>query len=111
LWAPLKYSYNTINKNPTTPTPSPPSWQNPLGNDNQSRDVLARLIYGFRITIVFGLVLTFFSSIIGIAAGAVQGYFGGKTDLFFQRFIESWGGMPMLYILIILASIIKPSSG
>ncbi len=105
LWPPLKYSYSTINKNPATPAPSPPSMENPLGTDNQSRDVLARLIYGFRISVLFGLILTFFSSIIGIAAGAVQGYFGGKIDLFFQRFMEIWGGLPVFFILIILASI------
>jgi microcin C transport system permease protein len=109
VWPPLRYSYNTINKNPDAPAPAPPSRENPLGTDNQSRDVLARLIYGFRITVLFGIILTFFSSIIGIAAGAVQGYFGGLTDLFFQRFIEIWGGLPMLYILIILASIIQPN--
>lgn len=109
IWPLFRYSYNTINKDPETPAPSPPSMENPLGTDNQSRDVLARLIYGFRISVLFGIILTFFSSIIGISAGAVQGYFGGLTDLIFQRFIEIWGGLPMLYILIILASIFQPS--
>jgi microcin C transport system permease protein len=109
MWPPFKYGHNTINKIPGTTAPSPPSKENPLGTDNQSRDVLARLIYGFRISILFGLILTFFSSIIGIAAGAVQGFFGGKIDLFFQRFIEIWGGLPMLFILIILASIFESS--
>ena len=79
-----------------------------LGTDDQGRDVLARLIYGFRISVIFALALTLFSSIVGIAAGAVQGYFGGKTDLYFQRFIEIWAGLPVLYILIIMASIITP---
>ncbi len=109
VWPPFKYSYKTINKNPETPAPSPPSLENPLGTDNQSRDVLARLIYGFRVSVIFGFILTIFSSIIGIAAGAVQGYFGGKVDLIFQRFLEIWGGMPMMYILIIIVSIITPS--
>ncbi|MDP6262426.1 MAG: ABC transporter permease, partial [Rhodospirillales bacterium] len=79
------------------------------GTDDQGRDVVARLIYGFRISILFGLALTFFSSIIGVAAGAAQGYFGGLTDLLFQRFIEVWSGLPILYLLIILASIIEPN--
>ena len=109
LWPPIKYSYSTINKNPPSPAPSPPTWENLLGTDDQSRDVLARVIYGFRISVLFGVILTFFSSIIGILAGAIQGYFGGWTDLIFQRIIEIWGGLPMLYILIILASIFEPS--
>ena len=77
--------------------------------DDQGRDVLARLIYGFRISVLFGLTLTFFSSIIGVAAGAVQGFFGGKTDLLFQRFIEIWSGLPTLFLLIILATIVEPT--
>lgn len=109
IWPVIKYSYSTINKTPPSPAPSPPTWENLLGTDDQSRDVLARVIYGFRISILFGIILTFFSSIIGIIAGAVQGYFGGWTDLIFQRFIEIWGGLPMLYVLIILASIFEPS--
>ena len=109
LWPPLRYSYDTVNKNPPTPAPSPPSWENPLGTDDQSRDVLARVIYGFRISVLFGMTLTFFSTIIGVLAGAVQGYFGGLTDLLFQRFIEIWSNLPILYILIILASVVEPN--
>lgn len=109
IWAPIKYSYSTINKNPPSPAPSPPTFENLLGTDDQARDVLARVIYGFRISVLFGIILTFFSSIIGTIAGAIQGYFGGWTDLIFQRLIEIWGGLPMLYILIILASIFEPS--
>lgn len=109
IWPPFKYSYRTINKNPEMPVPSPPTVENPLGTDNQSRDVLARLIYGFRTTILFSIILTFFSSIIGITAGAVQGYFGGLVDLIFQRFIEIWNGLPMFFLLIILFSILTPS--
>lgn len=109
IWAPLRYSYSTINYDSPTPAPSPPSATNWLGTDDQGRDVLARLIYGFRISVLFGLCLTFFSAIIGIAAGAIQGYFGGWTDLLFQRFIEIWSGLPELFLLIILASIITPN--
>jgi len=109
VWPPLRYSYRTVNKNPPTPAPSPPSAENPLGTDDQSRDVLARVIYGFRISVLFGLTLTFFSTIVGVLAGAVQGYFGGLTDLLFQRFIEIWSNLPILYILIILASIVEPN--
>ena len=109
LWPPLRYSYTTVNKNPPTAAPSPPSGENPLGTDDQSRDVLARVIYGFRISVLFGVTLTFFSTIIGVLAGAVQGYFGGLTDLLFQRFIEIWSNLPILYILIILASIVEPN--
>ena len=92
-----------------SPAPSPPSTKNWLGTDDQARDVLSRLIYGFRISILFGFTLTFFSMIIGVSAGAIQGYFGGKTDLFFQRFMEIWSAIPTLYILIILASVIQPN--
>lgn len=109
IWPPIRFSYSTTNFNLETPAPSPPSGQNLLGTDDQARDVLARVIYGFRISILFGLVLTVLSSIVGIAAGAVQGYFGGWTDLLFQRFIEIWSGMPRLYMLIILASVFVPS--
>ena len=108
LWPPIKYSYNTINLDLTVSAPAPPSGENWLGTDDQGRDVLARLIYGFRISVLFGLSLTIFSSLIGIAAGAVQGYFGGWTDLLFQRFIEIWTSVPSLYLLIIIASIIEP---
>lgn len=109
LWPMLKYSYKTINYDLPKPAPSAPSAENILGTDDQGRDVLARAIYGFRISVLFGLILTIFSSIIGVAAGAVQGYFGGKIDLFFQRFIEIWSGLPVLFILIILASLVTPN--
>ena len=109
IWPLLRYSYQTINWNPPTPAPSPPSLENPLGTDSQSRDVLARVIYGFRLSVMFGLLLTVFSSIIGIAAGALQGYFGGWVDLLTQRFQEIWSGLPSLYLLIILASFMQPS--
>ena len=105
---PLSYGYRTINRNPEAPVPSPPTRENPLGTDNQARDVLARLIYGFRTTILFSSLLTFFSYIAGIAAGAVQGYLGGAVDLFFQRFTEMWNGLPLLFILIILFGIFSP---
>jgi len=108
LWPPLPYSYNTAVKDLPTPSPSPPSWQNPLGTDDQARDVLARVIYGFRMSVLFGFTLTAVTTIVGIIAGAIQGYYGGLTDLLFQRFIEIWNGMPELYLLIILASIITP---
>jgi microcin C transport system permease protein len=109
VWPPIRYGYSTINYDAATPAPSPPSASNWLGTDDQGRDVLARLIYGFRISVLFGLTLTFFSSIIGILAGAVQGYLGGWVDLIFQRFIEIWSGLPELFLLIILASIITPN--
>lgn len=103
------YSYDTINYFSDYPNPAPPSEQNILGTDDRGRDVLARLIYGFRISVLFGLVLTAIGTVMGILAGAVQGYFGGRTDLFAQRFIEIWGSMPELYLLIIFASIFQPS--
>jgi microcin C transport system permease protein len=132
VWPPIRYSYSTINRNLPTPAPSPPTWMlteaqckdaaaktggtscrdleyNWLGTDNQGRDVAARLIYGFRISVLFGLTLTILSSIIGVAAGAVQGYFGGWTDLVMQRAIEIWTNIPTLYLLIIIASVIEPS--
>jgi microcin C transport system permease protein len=108
IWPLVPFSYDTIVKNLTAPAPAPPSWRNPLGTDDQARDVLARVIYGFRLSVVFGFLLTAVSSAIGVAAGAVQGYHGGLIDLLFQRFIEIWSGMPQLYLLIILASIITP---
>lgn len=108
VWPLVPYSYNTINYNLTVPAPAPPSKDNLLGTDDQGRDVTARLIYGFRISILFGLSLTLFSSLIGVAAGAVQGYFGGLTDLIFQRIIEIWSGLPVLFLLIIMASMITP---
>jgi len=109
IWPPIPYSYNTINSDPPAPAPAPPSRANWLGTDDQGRDLTARLIYGFRISVLFGLVLTLASSVVGVAAGAVQGYFGGWTDLLFQRFIEIWGGLPMLYLLIILSSVVAPN--
>ncbi|MCV6574168.1 MAG: ABC transporter permease [Cohaesibacter sp.] len=133
IWAPVRYSYRTVNLDLPTPAPAPPSWSltrevrcapfeagiedvnctignwNWLGTDDQGRDVLARLIYGFRISVLFGLTLTLFSSIIGVTAGAVQGFFGGLVDLIFQRFIEIWTSVPQLYLLLIIAAIITPS--
>jgi microcin C transport system permease protein len=137
IWPPVHYSYNTIESALPTPAPSPPTWMlskeqceraaarvlapgkpnhgcadiewNWLGTDDQGRDVVARLIYGFRISILFGLALASISSVIGIAAGAIQGYFGGWIDLVFQRLIEIWSSLPHLYLLIILSSIITPS--
>jgi microcin C transport system permease protein len=109
LFPPIPYSYNTIVWNAGSAAPSPPSARNWLGTDEVSRDVLARVIYGLRISILFGFGLTIAASVIGIIAGAVQGFYGGLTDLFFQRFIEIWSGMPQLFLLIILASIIAPS--
>ena len=108
-WPPIRYSYDTINYSLTVPAPAPPSRENWLGTDDQGRDLLARLIYGFRISVLFGLTLTILSSIVGIAAGAVQGYWGGWVDLLFQRGIEIWSGLPVLYLLIILASLVEPT--
>ena len=105
----IPYTYNTIIRDLDVPAPAPPSKKNWLGTDDQARDVLARLIYGFRISILFWFTLTFFSMIIGVSAGAIQGYFGGKIDLFFQRFMEIWSAIPTLYVLIILASIVQPN--
>ncbi len=108
LWPPIPYSYDTIDYDLDVPAPAPPSVRHWLGTDDQARDVLARVFYGFRISIVFGLVLTLLSSVVGIAAGAVQGYFGGLLDLLMQRFIEIWEGLPVLYLLIIMATVIQP---
>ena len=109
LWPPIPYHYDTINYNLPVPAPAPPSRANWLGTDDQGRDLLARLIYGFRISVLFGLTLTLLSSIVGVAAGAVQGYFGGWIDLLFQRVIEIWSGLPVLYLLIILSSVVEPN--
>jgi microcin C transport system permease protein len=109
LWPPIRFRYDTNITDLEAPSPSPPTWRNWLGTDDQSRDVVARIIYGFRISVLFGLLLTILSSAIGIAVGAIQGFFGGLIDLFGQRLIEIWGGLPTLYILIIMASIVTPS--
>jgi microcin C transport system permease protein len=131
LWPPIRFSYNTHNLDLPVPAPSAPTWRlrddqcrtiaerrggtgcrdiewNWLGTDDQGRDVVARLIYGFRLSVVFGLVLTIISSVIGVLAGAVQGYFGGRVDLVAQRVIEIWTAIPSLYLLIIVSSIIAP---
>ena len=108
IWPPIPYSYDTVAKGEGRQALQPPSWAHLLGTDDQARDVLARLIYGFRISVLFGLALTVLSSIIGVVAGAVQGYFGGAVDLLMQRFLEIWSSMPSLYLLIILASFIQP---
>ncbi|WP_082733714.1 ABC transporter permease [Polycladidibacter hongkongensis] len=132
LWPPIRYSYSTVNNETPVPAPAPPSWSmeigerciryplgaedpnctignwNWFGTDDQSRDVLARLIYGFRISVLFGLALTIASSLIGIAAGAVQGFYGGWVDLGFQRFIEIWTAIPTLYLIMIISSVLTP---
>ncbi|WP_322516270.1 ABC transporter permease [Rhodopseudomonas palustris] len=131
IWAPIRYSYDTHNLDLPTPAPSKPTWllteaecrtvvekkgvrgcsdleYNWLGTDDQGRDVVARLIYGFRISVLFGLSLTIISSVIGVAAGGIQGYFGGWVDLGFQRFIEVWTAIPSLYLLLILSSVLVP---
>jgi microcin C transport system permease protein len=132
IWPPIRYSYQTVNSNIPHSAPTPPFWLmdaeercsgypqgaadpactygnlNWLGTDNQARDVTARMIYGFRISVLFGLALTIASAIVGVTAGAVQGYFGGWTDLLLQRFIEIWSSMPVLYILLIIAAILPP---
>jgi len=108
LWPPIRYSYKTINYDLEEPAPSKPTKENLLGTDDQGRDVFARLIYGFRISILFGLILTLLGSAIGVTVGAMEGYFGGWFDLLSQRFIEIWSGMPVLFLLIIMASVIEP---
>ncbi|EJT03189.1 ABC transporter permease [Rhizobium sp. CCGE 510] len=132
VWPPIRYSYRSVNSNIPHSAPTAPFWLmtkeercagypqgvndpdctlgnlNWLGTDDQARDVLARVIYGFRISVLFGLVLTICSAVIGVTAGAVQGYFGGWTDLLLQRFIEIWSSMPVLYILLIIAAILPP---
>ncbi len=105
----IPFSYNTINYNLEGPAPSRPSRTNWLGTDDRGRDVLARLLYGFRISVLFGLTLTLFSSAIGITAGAVQGYYGGTMDILGQRFIEIWSSLPTLFLLIILSSVVQPN--
>ena len=107
LWPLIPFADDTINYNLTVPAPAPPSADNWLGTDDQGRDIVARLIYGFRISVLFGLCLTLVSSFIGVSAGALQGYYGGWIDLLGQRFMEIWSGLPVLYLLIILASIVQ----
>jgi len=109
LWAPIPFSYQSINYDLKVPAPAPPSAQNWLGTDDQGRDVLARVIYGFRVSVLFALTLTILSSIIGVIAGALQGFYGGWVDLAGQRFLEVWSGLPVLYLLIILASFVQPN--
>ena len=108
LWPLIPFSYDTINYELGSPPPTPPSLQNFLGTDDQGRDVMARVIYGFRLSVLFGLILTIISSIIGITIGAIQGYYGGRTDLTLQRIIEIWASMPSLYILIIFSGLFPP---
>jgi microcin C transport system permease protein len=108
VWPPIRFNYDTINYNLPTPAPSAPTGENLLGTDDQGRDVAARVIYGFRISVLFGLALTFLSSVIGITAGAFQGYYGGWLDLIMQRLIEIWSSMPSLYILIIFSAMFVP---
>ncbi len=109
VWPLIPYSYDTIIRDKAVPAPAPPDGDNWLGTDDQQRDVLARVIYGFRLSVMFGLILTGASALIGVAAGAVQGYFGGWTDLILQRFIEIWTAIPALYIIIIVSSVLVPS--
>ncbi len=108
LWPPIPYRYDTRDYRMNAPAPSPPSFHHLLGTDDNQRDVLARIIYGFRTSVLFALALTGISAVIGVAAGAVQGYFGGWTDLIFQRIIEIWNSIPALYVLIILAAVLEP---
>jgi microcin C transport system permease protein len=109
VWPAIPYSYRTIKLDLPVPAPAPPSWDNLLGTDDQGRDVLARVIYGFRISVLFGLILTAISAVVGVTAGAIQGFFGGWTDLLMQRFIEIIGSLPRLYIVLILSAILAPS--
>jgi microcin C transport system permease protein len=108
VWPPIRYSYGTINYNLPAPAPSAPTADNWLGTDDQGRDVAARIIYGFRLSVLFGLTLTLISSLIGITAGAFQGYYGGWLDLIMQRIIEIWSSLPSLYILIIFSAMFVP---
>ncbi|RJG01507.1 ABC transporter permease [Noviherbaspirillum sedimenti] len=105
------YRFDTLNYFAQSPNPAPPSRENWLGTDDRGRDVFARLLYGFRISILFGLALTITGVVLGLITGAIQGYFAGRTDLVFQRFMEIWGSMPELYLLIIFSSIFEPSLG
>ena len=109
VYPPIRYSHDTIALYIESAAPAPPSRQHWLGTDDGAKDTLARLIYGFRLSVAFGLFLTLFSSLIGVTVGALQGYFGGLVDLIGQRIVEIWAGLPILLVLIILASIIEPS--
>jgi len=109
LWPPIRFHYSTINYELPSPAPSAPSRVNLLGTDDRGRDVLARIIYGFRVSVLFGLSLTLISSVVGVSAGAFMGYYGGKLDILGQRFIEVWGSLPTLFILIILSSVTQPN--
>jgi microcin C transport system permease protein len=109
LFAPNRYRYDSINYFADHPNPAPPSHQNVLGTDDRGRDVLARLLYGFRLSVLFAFALTAVGMVIGVFLGGLQGYFGGRFDLIFQRVVEIWGSMPELYLLIIFASIFQPS--
>jgi microcin C transport system permease protein len=109
LWPVIPYAYDTHVQNLSGPAPTPPTRQNWLGTDDQARDVVARLIYGFRVSILFALVLTIASTFIGVIVGAVQGFYGGKVDLLGQRFLEIWGGLPVLFVLLILSSMVTPN--
>jgi microcin C transport system permease protein len=111
VYPPNHYRYDTLNYFAKSPNPAPPSPENWLGTDDRGRDVFARLLYGFRVSMLFGIALTVIGVLLGMATGAVQGYFAGRTDLLFQRFIEIWGSMPELYLLIIFSSIFDPSIG
>ncbi|MGC6386359.1 ABC transporter permease [Ewingella sp. S1.OA.A_B6] len=109
VWAPIRHSFNSINFNTQRPFPSPPSVQNWLGTDSNGHDVLAQLLYGLRISLFFGILLTLLSSLIGVIAGATQGYYGGRVDLLGQRLIEVWSGMPTLFLIIMLSSVVQPN--
>jgi len=109
IWPPVRMSYATINFDLPSPAPSPPTLANLLGTDENGRDILANILYGLRISILFGFSLSILSSALGILAGAIQGYYGGRVDILGQRFIEVWSSMPTLFVLIILASIVQPS--
>jgi microcin C transport system permease protein len=109
IYPPNHYRYDTLNYFAKAPNPAPPSTENWLGTDDRGRDVVARLLYGFRVSILFGIALTITGVLLGLLTGAVQGYFAGRTDLLFQRFMEIWSSMPELYLLIIFASIFDPS--
>ncbi|RUP91084.1 ABC transporter permease, partial [Corynebacterium propinquum] len=109
LWAPIPFSYQSINYDLKVPAPAPPSSVNLLGTDDPGRDVMARVISGVRVWVLFALTLTVLSSIIGVIAGALQGFYGGWVDLAGQRFLEIWSGLPVLYLLIILASFVQPN--